>query len=401
MNNHHFQIMNFGHALNHFLILIFPTAVLGLQHEWGMAYSELIQLGTLGVLAYGVGALPSGWLGDHWSRKGMMYLFFFGMGGASILTAFAQTPLQLSLGVALIGLFASIYHPVGLAIVFTTATKTGRAIAINGLAGNLGLACAALVTSFLTQSMGWQAAFLIPGVVCLAAGGIYHQVARGLDYLSDDADQQSVSTRERNASGNSAYIQEPVWLRLFISIAVIATFGGLVFQSLTTVLPKILQGTFDISLSAVGLLATTIFAVAALAQLVIGELLDKVEARTLLICVVSAQAAFLLMSAFSSAWWLVVCLIGLVFSMYAQIPINDWLIGKYASSQWRSRVYAVKYLLSFSTGPVAYWLIATIYANNGNFTYLYGLLASLMVLAVLAAYFMPKLNRTQQVACEQ
>jgi MFS family permease len=375
----HFQIMNLGHALNHFFILIFPTAVLGLQQHWSLSYAELLRLGSFGVLIYGLGSLPSGWLGDHWSKKAMMNVFFYGMGLSAILTAFAQTPEQLALGVAAIGLFASIYHPVGLAIIFSTAEKTGRAIAVNGLAGNIGLACAAVATSYLTQILNWQVAFLIPGIICIISGVAYTWVSKDIQYI------------QKTKSNKKAEVMDNMSMRkLFIAIAFIATFGGLVFQTLTTVLPKILQTTFDTSLSSIGLLATGIFIVAAVAQLVIGELLDRLSARALLLNAVIAQTGFLLLASIASGWMLVLCLTGLIFSTYAQIPINDWLIGKYAADQWRSRIYAVKYMLSFSTGPLGYWLIANIYDQTGEFTFLYWLLAAVMSLSVLAVWVMPK-----------
>ena len=133
---------------------------------------------------------------------------------------------------------------------------------------------------------------------------------------------------------------------------------------------------------------------AAVVQLIIGELLDRVPARILLLVVASAQVTFLMLASFSSGWALIPVLTGLMFSTYAQIPINDWLIGQYAADQWRSRLYAMKYMLSFSTGPVAYWLIALIQGNTGEFTLLYWILAAGMSLSILAAWLMP-VTRTQ------
>ena len=372
--------MNLGHALNHFFILIFPTAVLGIQQDWGMPYDELLRLGSLGMLAYGLGSLPSGWLGDRWSKRAMMLLFFFGMGSAAILTAFAQTAMQLSLGIIAIGLFASIYHPVGIALVFATTEKTGRAIAVNGLAGNIGLACAAVVTAYLTQTVIWQAAFLFPGIICILTGVAYIKVSKNVSYHQPNKAQQTSANQNK-------------LLRLLLAIAIIATFGGLVFQTITAALPKILQGTFTLPLSQIGLLATGIFTLAAFAQLIIGELLDRVSAKLLLFCVVGGQASFLLLASLTSGWTLVLCLTGLVFSTYAQIPINDWLIGKSTSDKWRSTVYAVKYMLSFTTGPLAYWLIAYTYSTQSesasHFSALYWLLAAVMCLSIAAVALMP------------
>ncbi|MGR5060794.1 MFS transporter [Vibrio rotiferianus] len=159
-------VLNVGHALNHYFLLIFPSVVLTLHKEWDMSYAELLQVGSGAILVYGVMSLPAGWLADRWSRKGMMLVFYFGMGTSALFTALAQTPWQMGLGLCAIALFAAIYHPVGIALIFSSANKTGRAIAVNGLAGNLGLAFAAIGTALLCQWFAWQAAFYIP-VLCV------------------------------------------------------------------------------------------------------------------------------------------------------------------------------------------------------------------------------------------
>ena len=382
----HFQIMNLGHALDHFFILIFPTVILALQDEWGFSYAELLKFGSLGVLAFGLGSLPSGWLGDRWSQRGMMNVYFYGMGLSAILSAFAQTPEQLAAGIVGIGLFASIYHPVGIALVFSTAEKTGRAIAVNGVAGNMGLASAAVVTAFLSQLVGWQAAFIIPGVVCVLTGVAYTWVSKDVSAINRKGKSQSVEVLDRSAM-----------IKLFIGIAVIACLGGLVFQSMTTALPKMVESAFDASLGKTGTMATIIFVVAASVQIVIGELLDRIPARTLLLAVVAGQIIFLILASMTSGWLLIPVLIGLMFSTFGQIPINDWLIGHYAADEWRSRFYAMKYTLGLSVAMVAYWLIALVHDNTGEFTMLYLILAAVMSFSVIAVWFMPK-TKVQQEA---
>ena len=374
----HFQIMSLGHALDHYFILIFPTVVLVLQREWGVSFAELMKYGSLGVMAFGLGSLPSGWLGDRWCKQGMMKVYFFGIGLAAILTSFASTPEQLAAGVIAIGLLASIYHPVGIALVFSTAEKPGRAIAVNGVAGNLGLASAAVVTAFISQLIGWQFAFIIPGIISILTGIAYSRVAKSVKPVISKNAKKQVEALDRQAM-----------IKLFVGIAVIAFLGGLVFQSITTGLPKMLETAFDSSLGKTGTLATTIFVVAASVQVVIGELLDRVSARTLLLWVCAGQILFLILSAFVSGWLLVPVLIALMFSTFGQIPVNDWLIGHYAAEEWRSRFYALKYTLGLSVAVIAYWLLAVVHENTGEFTLLYLILAGIMSLSMIAAWFMP------------
>lgn len=374
----HAGVLNMGHALNHYFLLIFPSVVLTLHKEWGMSYAELLQVGSAAMLVYGVMSLPAGWLADRWSRKGMMLVFYFGMGASALFTALAQTPWQMGLGLCAIALFAAIYHPVGIALIFSSANKTGRAIAVNGLAGNLGLAFAAMGTALLCQWFSWQAAFYVPGLVCVFTGIVYWYASKGvtdIEHAKSRRDDVTMSLRQLKV--------------LFACAAVVVFFGGLVFQSTTTSLPKIMDAQFSQSLSLSSTLTTSIFVCAAFIQLVVGELLDRVDIKKLLACIAGGQLLFLLLATVTHEWSLVLVFVGLMLCTYAQIPVNDWLIGRYSDAKWRSRIYAAKYTLSFSTGPIAYWLIAATYAHTQAFVLMYFILAGGMGISLLSAMLMP------------
>lgn len=374
----HAGVLNVGHALNHYFLLIFPSVVLTLHKEWGMSYADLLQVGSAAMLVYGVMSLPAGWLADRWSRKGMMIVFYFGMGTSALLTALSQTPWQMGLGLCVIALFAAIYHPVGIALIFSSANKTGRAIAVNGLAGNLGLAFAAMGTALLCQWFSWQAAFYIPGLVCVFTGVVYWLASKGVTDIEHGKNIRDDVTMPLG--------QLKV---LFACAAVVVFFGGLVFQSTTTSLPKIMDAQFSQSLSLSSTLTTSIFICAAFIQLVVGELLDRVDIKKLLACIAGGQLLFLLLATVTHEWSLVLVFVGLMLCTYAQIPVNDWLIGRYSDVKWRSRIYAAKYTLSFSTGPIAYGLIAATYAHTQEFVLMYFILAGGMGLASLSAMMIP------------
>src|SRR3954470_15688882 len=176
----HFLLLNVGHFLDHMFTLIFATvAALALMREWGMSYADLLKYATPGFFAFGLFAYPAGWIADKWSREGMMVAFFGGIGAAAIATGFARTPLQIGAGLFAIGIFAAVYHPVGLAIVVAKWKNTGMRIAVNGVWGNLGVASAALLTGYLIDNGGWRAAFVAPGLFSIAVGLAYAWVRRG------------------------------------------------------------------------------------------------------------------------------------------------------------------------------------------------------------------------------
>ena len=178
MNRPRFFFLNLGHFYDHLFMMLFFTVVLSLEEEFGRPWNELLWLATPGFVAFAAGAIPAGWLADRWSRSGMMAVFFVGIGSAAILTGLARTPFEIAIGIFFIGLFASIYHPVGIAMVVQGRDKVGKLLGINGVWGNMGIAAAAFVAAAFVEAISWRAAYFVPGAVAVLTGLVYMWAAR-------------------------------------------------------------------------------------------------------------------------------------------------------------------------------------------------------------------------------
>src|SRR5262245_22160497 len=165
--------LNLAHFLDHYVILIFPTVVIGLEAVYGRSYGELLVLSTAAFTAFGLFALPSGWLADKWSRRNMIALFFFGTGISAALVGMADSFETLAIALFGVGLFAAIYHPVGTPMVIDAAVVRGRTMAFNGICGNIGVSIASGCTAVIAASLGWRYAFFIPAVVFALSGVAY------------------------------------------------------------------------------------------------------------------------------------------------------------------------------------------------------------------------------------
>ena len=164
-------LLNVGHALDHLFLLIFATAVSAIAHDFGVAGWEDMMPYTVGAfMMFGFASIPAGRMGDLWGRRQMMLVFFFGMGLSAIGVSLTQTPLQMGIALTVLGVFSAIYHPVGIPMLVQKAVRPGFTIGINGLAGNLGIALAALSTGFLVAWQGWRVAFIVPGLVSIVCG---------------------------------------------------------------------------------------------------------------------------------------------------------------------------------------------------------------------------------------
>ncbi len=383
-----FLFLNAGHFLDHLFMLVFATvAALRLAEEWGMSYAALIPYATPGFIAFGLGSLPAGWIADKWSREGMLVLFFVGIGASSILTALADSPMQIALGLLAIGAFASIYHPVGLAMVVHGRKKTGVPLAVNGVFGNLGVAAAALLTGTLIDTGGWRNAFILPGAVSIGLGAAYAVFVRGARGGRNVFPGDPGVAEE--AGETVSPVDRPTFVRVLSVIVFTAAVGGLVYQSTTFALPKIFDerlAELAGSATAIGGYAFGVFAIGALAQLVVGYLVDRYAVRTVFASVAGLQAVFFALMYELTGMAAVVVATAFTFVVFGQIPINDVLVSRIARSEWRSRVYAVRYVVSFSVMASSLPVIAGIHAGWG-----FGALFVVMAVAaggILAAVLM-------------
>ena len=277
-----------GHSYSHIFTMLYLTVVLVLEREWGMGYAELIRLSTLGALLFGAAALPMGWIGDRWSAVGMIVVFFIGTGLAAILTGLARTPMEILLGLAAIGLAASIYHHVGIAWIVRTSAKRGRALGINGFFGGIGVASASAIAGVLIDLISWRAAFIIPGVVCALTGAALLACWR----LGLVADQKVDRAPAPPAS------RQDMW-RAFFVLSLTMLCMGMIYTALATAMPKLfaerLEGWVS-GMSAIGLLVMAMYVFTSSTQLVGGRLSDRFSPKRIYIGMFAAQMPLLLLA---------------------------------------------------------------------------------------------------------
>ncbi|MGQ0663412.1 MAG: MFS transporter [Pseudomonadota bacterium] len=376
--------LNLGHALDHLFMLIFPTVVLAMEPEFGRPYGELLALSVGGFIAFGAFSLPAGWLGDRWSRHGMMVIFFIGIGLASIATGLAGTPAAIAVGLTAIGVFAAIYHPVGIAMLVQGRAEVGRTLGINGVAGNLGVAAAALTAGALADLYGWRAAFIVPGAISIALGVGF---AVGVPRLALAAEA---------AAGPGPRMAREAVVRAFFVVLVASACGGVIFNATTVAMPKV----FDERLAAltetttgIGALVSVVYVLAAIAQLIVGRLIDRHPMRSVFVPVAAAQVPLLWLAGSADNYLMLAVAIAMMFFVFGQLPINDAMVARYTDEAWRSRVYAVRYVVSFGASALSVPLIAVLHSRTGGFEATFSVLAVLACLTLAAALSLPRPQR--------
>jgi MFS family permease len=367
--------INAAHFLDHYVLLIFPTVVIGLETELGRSYAELIVLSTACFVAFGLFSLPWGWLGDHWSRRKLIAIFFFGCSLSLVAAALAPNMIWLAVALFSLGIFAAIYHPIGIPKLISHARDRGRDLAKNGVFGNLGVACAPGATAAIAVAFGWRAAFAVPAIVCAIAGLAY------LWMTTEEGDK--AADRARIAEVPLVYA---VAVGMLVAFAFVSFSAGLIFNIITVAIPKIVDERLaqDVPLVLIGSIATMVLLVGGIAQLTVGRLVSKYPPHLLFVAIGLIQLVGVVWSMYVGGFALLVALAFAIAGIYAQVTVADVVIARYTADAWRGRIYSLRFFLAFISSGAAIGLIAALHGRGGFFLVL-GVTAICAVVFLLGA----------------
>ncbi len=385
-------VSNVGHVFTHLFTILYATAVLHLPGVFDLPYGELLGLSSLGLVLYGVAALPAGWLGDRWSQVGMMVVFFVGVGVGSVVTGLATDRGGLFVGLTLIGLFGAIYHPVGIAWLVASARRQGMALGVNGVFGSLGSAIAPVFVGLMIDLVTWRAAFVVPGVASIATGAVLLVLWRtGLtgDVRSDRA---AAPSQSRHAMR-----------RVFVILTLTMACNGFVYTGLTNTMPKLFEGgelprlvevgpaeALGASYTEIGFYVGAVIGLSSLASLLGGWLADRYSPRMVYIVAWLALAPTLfVLTSLLGVSLLTVAFLALVFNV-SFAAAENLLVARYTPFEWRSLAYGAKFVLALGVGGLTVKLAGVTFDSTGSFDLLYALFGAAALLAFATAIALPR-----------
>lgn len=382
-------LLNVAHAVDHMFLLIFATAVAAIAADFGYASWQDLMPFSIGAFAlFGLGALPSGRLGDLWGRRAMMLVFFFGIGASALLTALTQDAWQLAAALTLLGAFASIYHPVGIPMLVRHAANPGMVIGVNGLAGNLGIAVAALVTGFLVKWVGWRAAFAIPGLVAIGCGIAFARIA------------PREATPPARRAPRQLELSPATVAQVLLALTLTSTTASLIFNFTTNGNAELLAArmravTADPAL--LGVLLAMVYVVASFAQLAVGRAIDRYPLRGLFLAIVAMQVPLFLLASGAQGWLLYGVAIAFMAFVFGAIPFTDAIIVRYVDDRARSRVAGLRLTVSFGVSSLAVWLLGP-FVKSAGFDALFATMAGIAVVTLLGVALLPRPHERSAVA---
>lgn len=388
----HIAFINTAHTLTHYSLLVLPTAVLAMAApggRFGNAYGPIMVLATGMFVLYGLGSLPQGWIARRVGRKALLFCFFIGTGLSLTATAFASSPVTLAVALGATGLFAAIYHPIGTAMLVDAAgDRPGHAIGVNGVFGNLGVALAPVLTAFIAHQAGWRAAFLLPGIACAAIGLAWLRVP-----WHDATVQRALRPFPK--------IPSHLVRRAVIVLLLIAIVSGLVFNSFTLLLPKLLAERLSSRPALLPLVGGAAFIATlfgALTQFTIGRLIDRMTLKRVFLPVSVILVPALIAISYAQGW-MVVPIAGLVAAaIFGQVTVNETMTARYISPELRTRMYSVRFFVGFLGAAASAPVVVALQELTGSLTAVTLVMAAFGSVTLGCALFFP--DRKEELAPE-
>ena len=370
-----------GHLFMHMFAAFYFVIVLGIEDDWQLSYDELVDLWFIGSLLVGLGSIPCGWLSDRWSRSGMIAVMFIGLGLAAIFCGLSDNKVILMLNLSLLGLFCSIYHPAGISWVINMSENTGRALGFNNIFGGVGIGLGAMSSGYLVDAYGWQFAFIVPGLISVLLG-------LSLSWHIFNGNISLLNVQSEKFSENP---QQGDYLKIIIIMLISIACGGFVFQVLQTSLPKVidirLSSFLDLGATKIGFIVSSIYVISGLMNYVGGILADRYSVKFIYAVGILIQGILLLFFADMTSTFLILLALVIVAFNSSILPAENILLARFAPAEYQSLMYGVKFILSFSIGPLVVFLVSRSYALTQEFYYLYwvgGILMSVLFFMILS-----------------
>ena len=375
--------INIGHFLDHFMMLIFAKAAFDAGRYFGLSYDEIIIYGTLGLFLFGAAAPLAGWLADKYSRSLIIIIYPFGVSLGAFLCFLSSSPIMLGFSIGVIGFFAAIFHPVGIAMLIRDSKKVGFRLGVNGVWGNMGVAAAPVLTGFIILNSNWQLSFLVPSIICLIFG-----IAQLRGFKEIDIKEEKTKQKISNGLVEG-------WKIVLLSLTMTTLAGGFIFGSLTFLIPRI----FEVNLSGIsvdiaitGLLAGIVYAIASLSQVGVGYLIDRYSPKIILGFVGIGQFFLIYLSSLYIDYALFFVMLMAMFFVFGQVPITDAILVRYVDDQWRARILSVKFLINLCAGASVLPLVSLFLGYGYTFSDLLTILSCLAIFVVISAYMLPKIK---------
>ena len=383
-NNNILYIAALSHLIVHAQMMVFPTLLLLFQTEYQIGMDTLGLMATVGTFMFGLGAIPAGILEEHVGAKTLLIIYQIGSAIGGIIIILSNTPFQITIGLAILGLSSSIYHPAGLTILSRNLNRLSKGLGVHGIAGSLGLALGPLLAGVAAEIGSWQLSYLIWVLIQLGLALASYFL---IPYNNNDANKIISSVRTNKRS---------MLLYYLMAISLGFSFGGF-----STYMPSLFgiqnEGIFSLLSGSLktGFFTTLVFLCGIAGQALGGYFGDKYSRTHLLCIIIILNIPFLALIGYTKGWLLLLCSIVFGVVYFSNQPVSNALLADFTSNAQRGLGYGISFFLSFGIGGLAPAVCGWI-AETYRLEMVFPIMALCLVPGLLACIFLINQNNLQK-----
>lgn len=380
-------LLGSAHTMVHFYELIFPALLVAMTVYFQITDATAGLMMTLLAMAFGLGALPTGYIADRIGAKRIVMVYLLGAALSCILIAFAHSAITLAIGLAAMGAFISLYHPAGTTLVTTQIRQVGKGLGYHGMGGGLGVAAAPFLASMLAEvspEYGWRISFITFGLLgLLVAAGV------GMLKLSE------IPKANSNARFWPEHLAAKGAAKSLVLYLIVAVMMGFCYRGVMTFLPKYFSqelsgGIFAGSaLLKGGSFATIALLVGVVGQFVGGQLTTRYNLERLYAALLIVTVPLLIMMGLLSNYALFFVTMVFAFFHFSGQPVGNSLVAKYTDERGRGLGFGLYFSAAFGIGSLGSWCSGML-ADAFGLNTIFFMLAAVVILGFLVMVYLAK-----------
>ena len=364
-----------AHSLVHAVELAYAALLLRIEAEFGTDLLLLGVLANVGAFAFGLGALPAGFLVDKLGSVRVLQLSLGGAAVGAVLVAASPSEIVLGITLAAMGLLTGLYHPAGFALLARTRRRA-RNVGLHGVAGNLGVAVAPVLLTGIAVASDWRVSYVALGGLALIGFLYTLRLPRGgaLDegLVGEPPGDDGPSRVEPAAGGDEtppgATKEAPAgtplapprrsWLPLLV-VYLANVIQGFVYRGSVTFIPTHIEEQITGSLFGIdgaglaGALATIALLGGALGWYLGGHLAERFPRYPLVMTTWVATTPLLALTAITGGPLLIAIIFAFVVMNFAMAPALVTLVADFSPPGRMGASYGVMFFLAFGLGSFA------------------------------------------------
>ncbi len=380
-------ILGCAHTMVHFYEQAFPALLLTMVVHFQIELSTAGWMQTLLALAFGLGALPAGYLADRIGAKRIVMVYLIGAAASCMFISVSTSIVTFAIGLAALGAFISLYHPAGTTLVTKQVKQIGKGLGYHGMGGALGVAVApalATMLAVISPTYGWRLSFMAFGALGLLG-------AAGVATLKVAPTQPAPNTNRFWPEHVIAKGQgKPFAVYMFVGVMV-----GFCYRGLMTFLPAYfsqeLSGGIFVGSDLIkgGTFATLTLLVGIFGQFLGGQLTARYNLEKLYAVLLIMTVPMLFLMSVTTNYALFFITMAFAFFHFAGQPVGNNLVAKYTDERGRGLGFGIYFAAAFGVGSLASGFSGAI-ADRYGLGKIFFVLGGLIFLGFLAMLYLAK-----------